>query len=96
MFTMSFKVISIAVIIVIMSIGCSHFPPKLPESTRQLSSWFDVQRKYAEVLNKNIGTDNLYKIVPIMGPIYSIGTPITAGTSSPITTSRSLTSPATR
>ena len=84
MFTKSFKVISTAVIIAMMSSGC---PPKEPGPTGQLNSWFDVQRKYAEVLNKNIGADSLYKIVPIMGPIYSIGTPIRPGTSSPITRS---------
>jgi hypothetical protein len=84
MFTKSFKVISLAVIIAIMSSGCS---PYIKNGSDQWRSWFDVQRKYAEALDKSIGTDKLYEIVPIMGPIYPIGTPITAGTSSPITLS---------
>jgi hypothetical protein len=81
MFTKSITIIT-TVIIAIMLSSCSIFKPK---PTEQLNSWFDVQRKYADVLDKNIGTGELYKVVPIVGPIYSIGTPITPGTSSPIT-----------
>ena len=74
---------AVLIIVVSLSTSCMHTPPKPNE---QLNSWFDVQKEYARVLDSHIGGDQ-YKIVPILGPIYSLGTPIRLQGSSPITNS---------
>lgn len=62
--------------------GCFHNPPK---PTEELKSWFDVQREYAAVLDEQFGKDSVYRVVPVIGPIYRIGSPLRPGTPSLIT-----------
>jgi hypothetical protein len=50
-----------------------------------LASYFTVQKNYVNVLDQQIGNTALSRVVPVVGAQLPIGTPMTSGTTSPIT-----------
>lgn len=72
--------------------GCGLFRPPEETAITNVETFFAVQKRYSDVLHRQIGAGDLIRIVPVVGAIYPIGTPLRAGTASPLTHTCDLTS----